>query len=83
MRIWDWEKACLGKAGVDLGYAEVVAYGGAAANRWLVRFCGVPNTYVVFAHLATSLWFLSMYLCCLTREGGQPPNYLAASLKMS
>ena len=38
---------------------------------WFVRYCGVPNTYVVFARLATSLWFLSMYLCCLTREGRQ------------
>ncbi len=81
MRIWDWEMACLGKAGVDVEWAEVVADGGAAANSWMVRSCGVPNTYkegillplyVVFAHPATSLRFLNMYLCCLTREGGQP-----------
>ena len=42
-RIWDWEMACLGKAGVDLGWAEVVADEGAAANSWMVRSCGVPN----------------------------------------
>jgi hypothetical protein len=56
--------ACLGKAGVDVGWAEVVADRGAATNSWMVRSCGVPNTYmegillplyVVFAHFATSL----------------------------
>jgi hypothetical protein len=45
-RIWDWEMACLGKAGVDLGLAEVVVDGGAAANSWMVRSCGIPNTYM-------------------------------------
>ena len=63
-RIWDWEMACLGKAGVDLGWAEMVVDGGAAANSWMVRSCGIPNTYTeeillplydVFAFLATSL----------------------------
>ena len=56
--------ACLGKAGVDLAWAEVVVDEGEAANSWMVRSCGVPNTYMegillplyeVFAFLATSL----------------------------
>ena len=82
--------ACLGKAGVDVGWAEVVADGGVAANSWMVRSCGVPNTYKDFVAPVCRLCpprdtpMIPRYVPLLfDPRRWTAPNCLATSLKVS